>query len=126
MKPWLDSKGIEFQPSAPHSPAQNGAAKRLNHTLTELAHAMLLEKKLLQTLWAEAIGHAAYIHNRSPTRALPSMTLIEAWTGTKPNLSCLREFGTDVYILDKGHSAKTELKANKMFFIGFEDGSKAI
>jgi len=126
LKSWLDSKGIEFQPSAPHSPAQNGAAERLNRTLTELARAMLLEKKLPQTLWAEAIGHAAYIRNRSPTRALPSMTPIEAWTGTKPNLSHLREFGTDVYILDEGNSAKTEPKANKMFFVGFEDGSKSI
>ncbi len=126
IKFWLDSKGIEFQPSAPHSPAQNGAAERLNRTLTELARAMLLEKKLPQTLWAEAIGHAAYIRNRSPTRALPSMTPIEAWTGTKPNLSHLREFGTDVYILDEGNSAKTEPKANKMSFVGFEDGSKAI
>ena len=111
MKPWLDLKGLEFQPSAPHSPAQNGAAERLNHTLTELACAMLLEKKLPQTLWVEAIGHAAYICNRSPTRALPSMTPIEAWTGTKPSLSHLREFGTDVYILNEGHSVKTELKA---------------
>ena len=89
MKPWLDSKGIEFQPSAPHSPAQNGAAERLNRTLTELMRAMILEKDLPQTLWAEAINHAVYIRNRSPTRPLPGMTPIEAWTGNKPDLSHL-------------------------------------
>jgi hypothetical protein len=87
---------------------------------------MLLEKNLPQTLWAEAISHAVYIRNRSPTRALPAMTPIEAWTGKKPDLSHLREFGSDVYILDEGDPGKTEPKANKMTFIGFEDGSKSI
>jgi Reverse transcriptase (RNA-dependent DNA polymerase)/gag-polypeptide of LTR copia-type/Integrase core domain/GAG-pre-integrase domain len=126
MKPWLEEQGIECQMSAPHSPSQNGVAERQNRTLTELMRAIMMEKLLPQTLWSVAIGHAAYIRNRSPTRALNGKTPIEAWTGNKPNLSHLREFGCDVWILDEGDRAKTRPKANKFTFVGFVEGSKSI
>jgi hypothetical protein len=126
MKPWLEEQGIECQMTAPHSPAQNGVAERQNRTLTELMRAMMGEKLLPQTLWSVTISHAAYIRNRSPTRALDEKTPMEAWTGNKPNLSHLREFGCDVWILDEGDRAKTQPKSNKFTFIGFVKGSKSI
>src|SRR5258708_15775785 len=124
-KPWLDSKGIELHVTARHSPAQNGVSEWQNRTLAKLMRAMLAEKNLPETLWAEVIAHAAYIRNRSPTRAT-GMMLMEAWVGNKPDLSHLREFGTDVWILSEGESNKTQPKSVKMILVGFEDGSKAV
>jgi transposase InsO family protein len=79
VKPWLESKGIELHPSAPYSPSQNGVSERMNRTLNELMIAMMAEKDLPPTLWAEAIYHAAYIRNQSSTRSLQGMTPMEAW-----------------------------------------------
>lgn len=42
---WLEGKGIQLQPSAPHSPQQNGVSERMNRTLLELAKVMRFEKK---------------------------------------------------------------------------------
>jgi transposase InsO family protein len=38
---WCHEKGMELQLTAPYSPSQNGVAERMNHTLVELARAML-------------------------------------------------------------------------------------
>jgi len=62
---WCKNQGIELETTAPYSPEQNGAPERLNHTLTELARAMLIAKNLPEFLWAEAVSHAAYVYQES-------------------------------------------------------------
>ena len=55
------------------------------------------------------------------------MTPHEAYTGKKPNVSHLREFGCDVWVLDEsGTRSKLNPKSKKMVFVGFMDGPKAI
>jgi hypothetical protein len=54
------------------------------------------------------------------------MTPFEAWTRKKPNVSHFREFGTPVYIYDKGDRLKLDAKAKQHIFVRFEDGPKAI
>ena len=55
------------------------------------------------------------------------MTPFEAWSGTKPNVSHLQEFGCDVWILDEDKNrSKLAPKSKKMIFTGFEDGPKAV
>jgi Reverse transcriptase (RNA-dependent DNA polymerase) len=75
----------------------------------------------------EAVAHAAYLRNRAPTRALDGTTPYEAWTGQKPNVAHLREFGCDVWVLDESKNrSKLSPKSKKMKFTGFMDGSKSI
>ena len=88
---------------------------------------MLISKDLPIFLWDEAVAHAAYLRNRAPTRALNGKTPYEAWHGSKPNVSHLREFGCDVWILDESkNKSKLEPKSKKMTLVGFMDGSKFI
>ena len=55
------------------------------------------------------------------------MTPFEAWTGEKPSVGHLREFGCDVWVLDESKNrSKLSLRSNKMKFTGFMDGSKSI
>jgi transposase InsO family protein len=58
---WCQNHGIELQTTAPYSPEQNGVAERFNRTLMELATAMLIERNLPKSLWAEAVVYAAYL-----------------------------------------------------------------
>jgi len=55
------------------------------------------------------------------------MTPLEAWSGTKPDVSHLWEFGCDVWILDEDKNrSKLAPKSKKMIFTDFEDGPKAV
>ena len=49
------------------------------------------------------------------------------WHGHKPNVSHLREFGCDVWILDELKNRSTlHPRSHKMIFVGFDDGAKCI
>ena len=65
--------GIRHELTIPKTPEQNGAAERLNRTLVEKTRTMLLDAKLPQSYWAEAIATANYLRNRSPTSAIDGM-----------------------------------------------------
>jgi hypothetical protein len=127
IEKWAAEKGITIETTSPYSPSQHGAVERLNRTYLELARAMLIAKGLPPFLWAEAVAHAAYIRNRSPTKALDGKTPYEAWHGTKPDVSHFREFGCDAWVLHQGtKQSKLAPKSAKMKFLGFLDKSHSI
>ncbi|XP_034212968.1 uncharacterized protein LOC117625533 [Prunus dulcis] len=49
-----------------------------------MAKAMLHEKNMPYSLWAEAVHTAVYLLNCSPTKALENITPFEAYSGRKP------------------------------------------
>lgn len=68
------------------TPQHNGVAERLNWTLLEKVHAMLHDSGLPHFLWGEAVHHAMWLKNRTPTKALDGAMPLEAATGKRPNL----------------------------------------
>ena len=58
-------------------PEHNGVAERMNQTLVKTVRSMLPDAKLPHKFWAEALSTAAYLRNRSPTKAVKGMTLFE-------------------------------------------------
>ena len=55
------------------------------------------------------------------------MTPHKAYTKRKPDVSHLREFGSDVWVLDEsGTRSKLDPKSKKMIFMGFMYGPKAV
>lgn len=66
---------------------------------------MLIDVKLPQKFWVDALNTTVYLHNRSPTRAVDSATP-EAWTEVKPDVKHLRSFGCTAY----AHIPKDERK----------------
>ncbi|XP_057654122.1 uncharacterized protein LOC130892631 [Diorhabda carinulata] len=65
----------EKETSTSYTPEHNGLAERMNRTLVERARCMLFYANLEKKLWAEALATAAYIVNRSPTKALEVLLL---------------------------------------------------
>jgi transposase InsO family protein len=63
-------RGIVVEYSPPYSPQSNGAAERINRTLQDRVRCMLVHAQLPQSFWGEALRAAAFLLNRSPTRAL--------------------------------------------------------
>ncbi|GJW10630.1 retrotransposon protein, putative, ty1-copia subclass [Tanacetum coccineum] len=61
------------------TPQQNGVAKRMNRTLMDKVHCLLIQSGLPKTFWAEATCTSAYLINRSPSRAIKKKTPMKMW-----------------------------------------------
>ena len=147
-KDWCTKKGITIEPIAPHAHHQVGVAERVNRTLREGASAMIQDnaigrqiRKIIQeqgneflrnstlpeTLWPEAMDYAAWLKNRSPTRAHKSKkTPWEIEEGLIPDLTNEKTWGSRVYV-----SYTDEEKGRKLhdprswlgYFVGCENES---
>ena len=116
----LKACGIRHELTIPKTPEQNGAAERLNRTLVETTRAMLLDAKLPQCFWAEAISTATYLRNRSPTSAVDGMTPHQAWYGRKPGVEHLRVFGGAAYThVPKDERRKLDSKTRRCTMLGY-------
>ena len=83
---YLREEGIKHKYTIPKTLQQNGVSERMNRTLVEAVRSMLVDAKLPHRLWAEALSTAAYLVNRSHTKALGDKTPFEAWYGKKPSV----------------------------------------
>lgn len=118
---WLRKKGIRHKTTVRHTPQQNGLAERDNRTLFEGVSILLASNKSLPiTLLAEATNHKIYVLNRSLSSTCPIMTPHEAWYKVKPDLSTLRIFGSEFYILIPKQIRKGKLEdvGLLVYFVG--------
>jgi len=61
---FLSSQGILHQSTCPHTPQQNGIAKRENQHLVETARSLMLNNKVLVHHWGDAVLTACFLINR--------------------------------------------------------------
>jgi hypothetical protein len=59
----------------------NELVERKNRTLVDMVNAMLLNAKLPNNLWGEALLTACHIHNRVLSKKL-NVSSYEAWNGS--------------------------------------------
>ncbi|BBG96481.1 transposable element gene [Prunus dulcis] len=112
--------GIQRQLTTTYTPQQNGVVERKNRTVVEMAKAMLHEKNMPYSLWAEAVHTAVYLLNRSPTKALENITLFEAYSGRKPGIGHLKVFGSLCYVhVPTETRQKLDAKSVKGVFVGY-------
>jgi len=70
FKDFLFTDSITLEPSALYTQNQNGVSKRAICTIVETARSMLLNAKLTDRFWEEAVCIAVYLKNRSLTKAV--------------------------------------------------------
>ena len=122
----LKNNGIIHEKTVACSP-QNGLAERFNRTLLECMRSMLMDSGVGGDFWAEAIAAAAYLKNRSPTKALKRVTPYEAWTKRKPDLRHLRIFGCKALVrIPTAFRKKLDSKSKECIFVGYSDNTKDI
>ncbi len=97
---WLKRKGIRHETTVRYTPQQNGVSERDNRTLVEGARTILYSNKSLPLgLWAEAVNYVVYVLNRTLSSTRLTKTPYESWFNRKPDLSNLRMFGAEFYVL---------------------------
>ena len=123
---FLKDSGIGRRLTVTHTPEQNGVAERKNRTLVEMARCLLIQSGLPPSFWGEAINTANYIRNRHPSNSLDGKTAFEKWTGKIPNVKYFREFGCEVFTLNRDQNkSKLASRSNKGIFLGYSEQSKA-
>lgn len=122
---YLKKMGIIHQKTNPYSPEQNGLCERMNRTLIEKARCLLFDAGLDKEFWAEAINTAVYLQNRIVKSGLNHCTPFELWTGSKPNLSHLRIFGSTVMKhIPKEKRHKWDKKSEQTILVGYPEDIK--
>lgn len=106
------------------TPEYNGVAERLNRTLVTKVRAMLHDSGLPKFLWGEAMLHATFLKNRTPTRVLDGTTPYEVFHGDKPDLSNLQVWGCPVRVHDTSGS-KLDARMAVGRWVGFDEPSLA-
>nr|GEW22973.1 retrotransposon protein, putative, Ty1-copia subclass [Tanacetum cinerariifolium] len=101
---------------------QNGLAERMNKTLMDKVRCLLIQFGSPKTFWAEATCMAAYLINRSQSRAIKKKTPMKMWSGHPSDYGMLRIFGCVAYPHDK--QGKLELRAVKCVLLGYPEGVK--
>ena len=82
----LRVRGISFEPSPPYTQHKNGVSERMIRTISTKARSLLLDSRLEDIFWAEAVNTAKYLHSRSPSASLHGRTPYEVLNGRKPEL----------------------------------------
>ncbi|KAA0045569.1 putative retroelement pol polyprotein [Cucumis melo var. makuwa] len=103
--------GISKHIIVAYTPQQNKVAERMNRTLMERVKCMILEAKISEHFWAEALAIATYTVNRSLCVSIDAKTPEERWTGATHKLSNLKLFGCTSYAYIK--QSKIEPRALK-------------
>ncbi len=145
IRQWARERGIEVEPSVPYGHHQVGTDERVHRTVRERASAMIQEQTMTgqitkiiterttemlrsttvpEFLWPEALRHAVWLKNRSPTKAHKNKkTPFEALHGLLPDLTRERIWGSRAYV-----AVPTELRGPKLhaprgwlgYFVGCE------
>ena len=122
---FFKKEGINHQRTNPYTPQQNGLCERFNRTIVEKARCLLFDANLGKDFWAEATNTAVYLQNRIVAFGLNGKTPYEIWTGTKPDISHLRIFGSTVMVhVAKEKRQKWVKKSEKYILIGYPENIK--
>ena len=91
-----------------------------------MARVMLLNKKIPQKFWGEAVNTSCHIGNRIYFRVGTKKTAYEIWNGKKPKVKYFRVFGSKCYILnDRENLGKFDAKSDEGIFLGYSTSSQA-
>ena len=113
--------GVLMQASTPHAPQQNGVAERLWRTLLTTSNAMRNDAGLDTTYWQYAMGAAAYIHNRLPSRSNEGyVSPFFVLTGKHPSIAHLRVFGCPATVTIQPKQGKEVLPGKNGIFVGYD------
>lgn len=115
------SRGTKVTRTPVHTPQRNGIAERKNRTIMEMARALLFHADLsVEKYWRFAVETAVVIHNRCTIVGEHGKTMHELFTGHAPDLTFMRVFGCDAFVLVVDPKSKLAARSEKGIFLGYD------
>jgi hypothetical protein len=119
--------GTELRRPHPYSKARfNPVVERAIRTVMEMTRALLLQAKLDQRFWVYAFHCAIFLRNRSPCATLGDKSPLQVWNPSRePDVSFLRVFGCDCWVLDEANQSRRKDEPRVVFaiFVGYDTSS---
>ena len=80
----------------------------------------VVQRRVINKFWAEALATAVHLINRSPNKRLDSKVAQEIWFGNPPPYQHLRVFGCEAFChVSKNLTNKLAPKSKKCVFLGY-------
>lgn len=115
---WTTYK-IVFTYSTAYNHSQNGYAEKMIRDATAATRTILIDSKMPDKMWDEAMHTVIYLSNRTFSRVI-NKTPYEMYFGHRPDLSHLHPYGCDVYRLIPNHQRnKLKPTSELMKFCGY-------
>jgi transposase InsO family protein len=123
---YCNNHGIKRQFFVARTPQQNGVVERKNMTVQEMARTMLMDSKLTDIFWTQAVHTTVHIQNRVMLRNNTDKTPYELWKGRPTNVKHFRVFGSKCYIKrEDGGMGKFDSRVDKGVLVGYSSTRKA-
>lgn len=122
----LEDQGFTIELTGPDSSDQNVRAERPHQDFGRMMRCALHGAGIGPEFWSFALTHAVHVKNRLWHSSL-KCSPYEAFTGSRPDLSLLRIFGSRVYVRDTGlKKAKLDYHTRTGIFLCFSATQKNI
>jgi transposase InsO family protein len=122
---YYSNHGIKRQFSITRTPQQNGVVERKNRTVQEMTRTMIMDSKLTDIFWTQAVHTIVHIQNRVILRNNTDKTLCELWNRRPADVKHFRVFGSKCYIKrEDGRMGKFDSRVDKGIFVGYSSTKK--
>jgi hypothetical protein len=100
--------------------------KGRTETVQEMARTMLMDSKLTDVFWVQAVHTTVHIQNRGMLRNNSDKTPYELWKGRPTNVKHFRVFRSKCYIKrEDGRIGKFDSRVDKGILVGYSRKRKA-
>jgi hypothetical protein len=123
---YCSNHGIKRKVSIATTPQQNGVVERKNKTVQKMVRTMLMDSKLKDMFWTQAVHTKIHIQNRVMLKNNTDKTPYELWKGRPENIKHFRVFGRKCYIKrEDGGMGKFDSHVDKGVLVGYSSTRKA-
>ena len=99
----LKNLGVFHIKSSAYTPQQNGRIERGMRTVVEAARSVIHARSLDVNMWGEAVNYVVFTINQTGTSSVKGKSPADLWFGRKINVSKLKNFRCDCYVLIEDH-----------------------
>ena len=118
--------GIKRQFLVAKKPQQNGVVERKNITVQEMAKTMLMDSKLTNVFWVQAVHTTFHIQNTWMLINKSDQNPCKLWKGISTNVKHLRVYRIKCYIKrEDGRIGKFDSRVDKFILVGYSRKRKA-
>jgi hypothetical protein len=116
----LNSMGVSYRLSCPHTHHQMSSVKRKHHHIVEIGLSLLATANVPLTLWDLAFEPTTYLINRLPSKVTQKKSPYECLFNISHDYKFLKTFGCECWpFLRPYNSIKLSFRSTSCVFIGY-------